>query len=92
MVDRPERVAAEPTVPAKILTAAATAAVATLVKKGLEWIVRVVLDGSGHRHASTAARARRPALSANGPPSAGDALTERARTVPAELPRTVDTR
>jgi hypothetical protein len=36
MIDRPERVAAEPTVTGKILTAAATAAVATLAKKALE--------------------------------------------------------
>lgn len=36
MIDRPERVAAESTVPMKILTAAANAAVATLMKKGLE--------------------------------------------------------
>jgi hypothetical protein len=47
MVGRPERVAAEPTVPTKILTAAATAAVATLVKKGLERLGRALLE-SGH--------------------------------------------
>ena len=36
MTERPERVAAEPTIPAKIFTAAANAAVAMLVKKLLE--------------------------------------------------------
>ena len=36
MIDRPERVAAEPGVPARILTAAANAAVATAIKKMLE--------------------------------------------------------
>jgi hypothetical protein len=47
MIDRPERVAAEPTVLGKILTAAGTAAVATLVKKGLERAAQSVLDGRG---------------------------------------------
>ena len=36
VIDRPERVAAEPGVPARILTAAANAAVATAIKKILE--------------------------------------------------------
>ena len=36
MVDRPDRVAAEPGIPVKILTAAANAAVATAIKKALE--------------------------------------------------------
>lgn len=36
MVDRPDRVAAEPGIPARILTAAANAAVATAIKKVLE--------------------------------------------------------
>jgi hypothetical protein len=36
MTEHPERVAAEPTIPAKIVTAAASAAVAALVKKRLE--------------------------------------------------------
>jgi hypothetical protein len=49
MIDRPERVAAEPTVMGKILTAAGTAAVATLVKKGLERAAQSVLDGRGSR-------------------------------------------
>jgi hypothetical protein len=36
MTEHPERVASEPTIPGKILTAAANAAVAALVKKLLE--------------------------------------------------------
>jgi hypothetical protein len=36
VIDRPERVAAEPGVPARVLTAAANAAVATAIKKVLE--------------------------------------------------------
>ena len=47
MVERPERVAAEPTLPGKILSAAATAAVATLVKKGLERAVHATLERRG---------------------------------------------
>jgi hypothetical protein len=43
MIERPERVAAEPTIPGKILSAAASAAVASLVKKllerGLQWLL-----------------------------------------------------
>ena len=88
MVDRPERVAAEPTVAAKILTAAATAAVATLVKKGLERLARVVLDGSANNTRrlppALPGRASWPAPAANSPPRAGDALPEQARTAPAE--------
>jgi hypothetical protein len=55
MIDRPERVAAEMSVPGKILTAAATAAVATLVKRGLEWLVHAALSppaGGSTRQAS----------------------------------------
>jgi hypothetical protein len=44
MVDRPDRVATEPTVLARIVAGAATAAAATLVKKGIEQLARVVLD------------------------------------------------
>jgi hypothetical protein len=44
MVERPERVAVEPTALRRILTAAATAATATLVKKGLEQAVRRLLE------------------------------------------------
>jgi hypothetical protein len=83
MVDRPERVAAEPTVPVKILTAAATATVATLVKKGLEQIVGFVLDQSGTRQMPPGS-ARRPATSQNGPSRAGDALRKHAHAAPAE--------
>jgi hypothetical protein len=44
MTEHPERVAAEPTIAGKIATAAANAAVATLVKKLLERGVQSVLD------------------------------------------------
>jgi hypothetical protein len=44
MTEHPERVAAEPTIAGKIVTAAANAAVATLVKKLLERGVQSVLD------------------------------------------------
>lgn len=46
MMARPERVAAEPTVAGKILTAATTAAVAALVKRGLEWMIHAALSSS----------------------------------------------
>lgn len=49
MVDRPERVAAEPTVPARIVAGVLTAAAATLIKKGLEWGVQVALERRGPR-------------------------------------------
>lgn len=44
MIDRPERVAAEPTVPMKIVTAAASAAVAALIKKLLDRAVQQAAD------------------------------------------------
>jgi hypothetical protein len=48
MTERPERVAAEPTMPAKVATAAANAAVAALVKKllerGIAWLANVSGD------------------------------------------------
>jgi hypothetical protein len=44
MIERPERVAAEPTVTMKIITAAANAAAATLIKKVLERVVQQVMD------------------------------------------------
>ena len=47
MTDRPERVAAEPTIPAKIATAAANAAVAMLVKKLLEQGVARLANARG---------------------------------------------
>jgi hypothetical protein len=46
MTEHPERVAAEPTIPARILTAAANAAVAALVKKFLERAVERLMDAS----------------------------------------------
>jgi hypothetical protein len=44
MTDKPERVAAEPTIPAKIATAAANAAVAALVRKLLERGLTMLAD------------------------------------------------
>jgi len=44
MVDRPDRVAAEPGIPARILTAAANAAVATAIKKVLERSLQRVMS------------------------------------------------
>ena len=44
MTEHPERVATESTIPAKIVTAAASAAVAALVKKLLERVVVKVMD------------------------------------------------
>jgi hypothetical protein len=66
MIDRPERVAAEPTVIGKILTAAATAAVATLAKKGLERAAQSVLDGRGSRDVSREALPGWPVAVGNG--------------------------
>jgi DNA-binding FrmR family transcriptional regulator len=53
MVERPERVAAEPCVPVKILTAAATAAAATAMKKVLERALHYVLRSRAERDALT---------------------------------------
>ena len=53
MVERPERVATEPSVPVKILTAAATAAVATAMKKVLERALHSVLRSRAERDALT---------------------------------------
>jgi hypothetical protein len=44
MVDRPERVATEPTVPRRILAAAGSAAVATLIRKALEPAVQHLVN------------------------------------------------
>ena len=66
MIDRPERVAAEPTVMGKILTAAGTAAVATLVKKGLERAAQSVLDGRGSRDATRETLSGWPVAVGNG--------------------------
>jgi hypothetical protein len=49
MVDRPDRVAAEPGIPARILTAAATAAVATAIKKVLERSLQGVMSSRSSR-------------------------------------------
>jgi hypothetical protein len=46
MTEHPERVAAEPTIPGKILTAAASAAVAALVKRGLERAVEQLMTAA----------------------------------------------
>jgi hypothetical protein len=66
MIDRPERVAAEPTVMGKILTAAGTAAVATLVKKGLDRAAQSVLDGRGSRDATRETLSGWPVAVGNG--------------------------
>ena len=47
MTERPERVAAEPTIPGKIVTAAANAAVAMLVKKVLEHGINRLANARG---------------------------------------------
>jgi len=51
MTEHPERVASEPTIPAKIATAAASAAVAALVKKLLERGVTALANGRPDRAA-----------------------------------------
>jgi hypothetical protein len=56
MIDRPERVAAEPGVPARILTAAANAAVATVIKRILERGLQRAL----HRNEERPARLEAP--------------------------------
>jgi hypothetical protein len=52
MTEHPERVAAEPTIPARIVTAAASAAVAALVKKLLERGVTALANGRPDRQAT----------------------------------------
>jgi hypothetical protein len=67
MTEHPERVAAEPTIPARILTAAASAAVAALAKKLLErGLVALMEAGSGDRATTRASRG--PRLRDNGRP------------------------
>jgi hypothetical protein len=44
MIDRPERVAAEPTMTTKVLTTAANAAAAAVIKKILETVVHQVME------------------------------------------------
>ena len=56
VIDRPERVAAEPGVPARILTAAANAAVATFIKRILERGLQRAL----HRNEERPARLEAP--------------------------------
>ena len=51
MTEHPERVATEPTIPAKIVTAAASAAVAARVKKLLERGVTALANGRSDRPA-----------------------------------------
>ena len=69
MVERPEPVVAEPGIPAKILTAAATAAVATAIKKVLEHAFQYALrsrregePGAGPEHPAVEPAARGDAL------------------------------
>ena len=54
MTEHPERVAAEPTIAAKIVTAAASAAVAALVKKLLERGITALANGRADRPAMPA--------------------------------------
>jgi hypothetical protein len=80
MIDKPERVAAEPTIPGKILTAAAAAAVATLVKKGLERAVHAALEWrSATSDTVRSAAARRPALSVRAREGSQAAVIDAAR-------------
>jgi hypothetical protein len=64
MVDRPDRVATEPGIPARILTAAANAAVATAIKKVLERSLQRAMspqtsrDHGADRSSGTERRAR----------------------------------
>ena len=61
MTEHPERVATDPTVTTKILTAAANAAVAALVKKALERGVERLKDATPDRTAGPNDRPRPPA-------------------------------
>jgi len=61
MIERPERVAAEPTVTMKIITAAANAAAATLIKKVLERVVQQVMERRRLAATDTWSPARPPA-------------------------------
>jgi hypothetical protein len=56
MIEQPERVAAEPTVPVKILTAAANAAVAAVIKNVLERVVMRALEAGPRAHEGLAQR------------------------------------
>jgi hypothetical protein len=68
MTEHPERVAAEPTIPAKIVTTAASAAVAALAKKLLERAVVKVMDAGSHDRVGSQATVLRPAVRGNGRP------------------------
>jgi hypothetical protein len=59
MIERPERVAAEPTIAGKIIVAAANAALASLIKKGLERALDRALDASGSPPSPSATPGRR---------------------------------
>jgi hypothetical protein len=61
-------VATASTIPAKIVTAAASAAVATLVKKLLERVVVKVMDASSPDRVSPRPSFPRPAVHDNGRP------------------------
>lgn len=60
MMERPERVAAEPTIPAKIFTAAVNAALATVIKKGLERVVQRMAERGEPGATRDLARSPRP--------------------------------
>jgi hypothetical protein len=75
MTEHPERVAAEPTIPAKIATAAANAAVAALVKKLLEGAVTRIMEAG-----STATPAPRPQAQRAEPPPGSNSSMAYART------------
>lgn len=66
MIARPERVAREPGMLGKIATAAASATVATAIKKALEWGIRRAVQSDRHRW-STIARARTSKASQRAP-------------------------
>jgi hypothetical protein len=68
MTEHPERVAAEPTILAKIVTTAASAAVAALAKKLLERAVVRVMDAGSHDGVGSQANVLSPAVRDNGRP------------------------
>jgi hypothetical protein len=69
MTEHPARVATEPTIPAKIATAAASAAVAALVKKVLERGLVKVIEAASPDHGSGRATLPSPAPGDNGRPA-----------------------
>jgi hypothetical protein len=66
MVDRPDRVAAEPGIPARILTAAANAAVATAIKRVLEHSLQRVMNSRTGRDRGVDRSARAERLGRDG--------------------------